>query len=99
MALHGVRDQDRLDGASNFVSGRAKILFVLNRNRVKHFALRTIVIPVDLAENDKYKEAMARANSIILDGVKDHVVPHIAEKDTANAMWEALMKLYQYTSV
>eukprot|EP00253_Pinus_taeda_P028620 PITA_28620 len=42
---------------------------------------------------------MARAKSIILDGVKDHVVPHIAEKDTANVMWEALTKLYQHTSV
>jgi len=58
-----------------------------------------IAIPVDLAENDKYEEAMARAKSIILDRVKDHVVPHIAEKDMTNAMWEALTKLYQHTSM
>ena len=90
MALHEVRDQDRLDGASNFAVWKARILSVLYRNCVKHFALKTIVIPVDPAENDKYEEAMARAKSIILDGVKDHVVPHIAEKDTTNEMWEAL---------
>ena len=46
--------------------------------------MRTIAILVDPTDNDKYEEAMARAKSIILDGVKDHVVPHIAEKDTAN---------------
>lgn len=51
--------------------------------------MRTIAILVDSAENDKYEEAMTRAKCIILDGVKDHVVPHIAEKDTANEMWEA----------
>ena len=42
---------------------------------------------------------MARAKSIILDEVKDHVVPHIAEKETPNEMWKALKKLYQHTSM
>ena len=42
---------------------------------------------------------MARAKSIILDGDKDHLVPHIAEKETTNEMCEALKKLYQHTFV
>lgn len=99
MALHGVRDQGRLDGASNFIVWMARILSVLDRNRVKHFALRTIVIPIDPADNDRYEDAIARAKSIILDEVKDHIVPHIAKKNTAQEMWEALTKLYQHTSV
>lgn len=57
------------------------------------------MILIDLAENDKYEEAMARAKCIILDGVKDHVVPHIIEKDMINEMCEALKKLYQHTSM
>ena len=97
--MNGVRDQDRLDGALNFVVWKAIILSILDRNRVKHFALRTIAIPVNPAKNNKYEEAMARAKSIILDGVKGHVVPHITEKDTANEMWKALKKLYQHTSM
>ena len=36
---------------------------------------------------------------MILDGVKDHVVPHIAEKETTREMWEALTTLYQGTSI
>jgi len=99
MALHRVRDQDRLDRASNFAVWKARILSVLDRNRVKHFALKTIAIPIDPTENDKYEEAMARSKSIILDRVKDHVVPHITEKETTNEMWEALKKLYQHTFV
>jgi len=94
MTVNGVREKDRLDGASNFVVWKARILSFLDRNRVKHFALRTIAIQVDPADNDKYEKAMARAKSIILDGVKDHVVPHIVEKETTNEMWEALKKLY-----
>ena len=94
-----VRDQDRLDRASNFVVWKARILSIVDRNRVKHFALRMIAIQVDPNDNEKYEEAKARAKSIILDGVKDHVVPHIVEKDTTNEMWEALKKLYQHTFV
>ena len=99
MAPHGIRDQDRLDGASNFAIWKARILSVLDRNRVKNFALKVIAIPVDPNDNDKYEEAMARANCIILDGVKDHVVPHIVEKETTVETWEAFKNLYQHTSV
>lgn len=56
-------------------------------------------VPIDPANNDRYEEAMATAKSIILDGLKDHIVPHIAEKNTTWEMWEALNKLYQHTSV
>ena len=83
MSLHGVRDQDRLDRASNFAIWKARILSVLDRNRVENFALKTIAITVDSNDNDKYEEAMVRAKSIILDKVKDHVVPHIDEMEMA----------------
>jgi len=53
MALHGVRDQDRLDGASNFVVYKARILSVLDRNRVENFALKVIATPVDPSDNDR----------------------------------------------
>ena len=72
---------------------------MLDLNHVKNFALKVIVVPVDPNDNHKYEEAMARSKCIILDGVKDHVVPHIAEKETAVEMWEALKNLYQHTFV
>lgn len=72
---------------------------MLDRNSVKNFALKVIAIPVDPNDNGKYEEAMARAKCIILDRVKDHVVPHIAKKETAVEMWEALKNLYQHTFV
>ena len=32
---------------------------------------------------------------IIMDGVKDHIVPHLSGKKTAAEMWMALESLYQ----
>ena len=38
---------------------------------------------------------MAKAKRLILDGVRDHVVCHIAVKETAKEVWDALATLYQ----
>lgn len=35
---------------------------------------------------------------IILDGVKDHLVPHLAEKKTTKEMWDTLNNLYEAKS-
>ena len=32
----------------------------------------------------------ARAQRVILDGLKDNLIPHLAEKNTANGMWDTL---------
>ena len=99
MVVNGLRNQDRLDGASNFIIWKAKILAVLDKNHIKDYALRMVVVPVDVDPLKKYKEAQAKAKCMILDGVKDHVIPHIAKKDTAKEMWEALTTLYEGTFV
>jgi len=84
-----------LDGASNFVIRKARILAILDRHPIKDFALRTVTIPVDPTENENYKDAMVRAKCMILDRVKDHFIPHIAENNTAKEMWDTLTILYQ----
>ena len=56
MAVNALRDQDRLDGASNFVIWKPRILVILDRHRIKDFALRTMAIPIDPAENEKYED-------------------------------------------
>ena len=99
MAVNALRDQNRLDRASNFAVWKARILSILDRHRIEGFTLRVMAIPVDLVANERYEEAMAKAKCIILDGVKDHVVPHIVEKETTKEMWDTLKTLYQHTSV
>jgi hypothetical protein len=37
----------------------------------------------------------AKTQRIILDGVKDHLIPHLAEKKTTKEMWDALKSLYE----
>lgn len=34
-----------------------------------------------------------------MDGIKDHIIPHLAEKKTNNEMWKALISLYEGKSI
>eukprot|EP00253_Pinus_taeda_P029529 PITA_29529 len=41
---------------------------------------------------------MAKVKQMILDGVRDYIVSHVAGKGTAKEMWDALPTLYQSSS-
>ena len=95
MARYGLRDQDRLDDMSNFVIWRARILIVLDEFGIKDHAENVLAVPADSDPLKKFKENQARAKPLIMDVVKDHVVPHIVGKNTANEMWTTLETMYQ----
>jgi len=67
----------------------------LDKNQIKDYALKTVVVSIDVDPLKKYEEAQEKAKCMILDGVKDHVIPHIAEKDTSREMWEAFDNFVQ----
>ena len=94
MVSHGLRDQDKLDDMSNFVIWRSRILTVLDEYDIKDHVENVLVVPVDPDPLKKFKENQARAKRLIMDGVKDHVMLHIAEKNTTNEMWTTLETMY-----
>ena len=86
MATVGLRDQDRLDGASNYVIWKAMLSFLLDEFGLRAYIDNVVVIPRDADQLKEYRKEMARVKRLILDGVRDHVVSHIAGKDTAKQM-------------
>jgi hypothetical protein len=51
--------------------------------------------PIDATLSGAWKKGEAKAMSIILDGVKDHIIPHLSGKTFVKGMWAALGSLYQ----
>ena len=45
-----------------------------------------------------FNKKNAKGKRLILDGVKDHVIPHVRGKRLAYEMWTALTNLYQSTN-
>ena len=88
-----------MDDLFNFVVWKARILVVMEAYSLREHAKKVLATPTDVDLLRKHEEAAAHAKCFIMDGVNDHVVPHIVDKETANEMWKALTTLYEGRSV
>jgi len=76
MAIAGLRDQDRLDGASNYIIWKVRMSFLLDDFGLKTYIDAVVAVRTDPNPLKEYKKEMSRAKRLILDGVQDHVVSH-----------------------
>ena len=95
MPPHGLHDQDRLEGLSKFLVWKARILIVLEAYNLRDHAEQILATPTDADLLQKHRGSAGHAKWLIMDSIKDHIVPHIAEKKTTNEMWKALTSLYE----
>jgi hypothetical protein len=86
MATFKLRFEDRLDGVSNYSPWQERIMLVLMQNDILEFANSIVAPPVDPKDLASHKLKDMKARRIILDGVKDHLIPHFSGKTTAMDM-------------
>ena len=90
-----LRVEDRLQGAQNFPSWKERITKILDVNYAKDHIDHTKVAPTYPVGLVGWKKIDSRAVLIIMDGLKDHIVPHISGKKTVEEIWLDLESLYQ----
>ena len=90
-----LRFEDRLDGVSNYLQWKVRLTTILKENKIWQHVSTNIHIPIDLIALDLYEVKEAKVQRIILDRVKDHLIPHLAERKTDKEMWDTLQNLYE----
>ena len=95
MASIGLRVEDRLDGGGNWTPWRARIVLLLEEHKLWEIVETVAVVPIDPISLAEFKKKNIKAKQIILDSVKDHIIPHVSGRDFAYQMWESLSNLYQ----
>jgi hypothetical protein len=68
---------------------------VLDVNDVLEHTPEIATAPTDAAQLAIWKKGEAKTKSLILDGIEDHVIPHLSRKNTAKYMSKDLSDLYQ----
>eukprot|EP00253_Pinus_taeda_P005925 PITA_05925 len=63
-----------------------------------HTTQNPVVVPTDTTQLAEYNNKNNKGKRLILDGVKDHCIPHVKGKSNAHEMWTALSNLYQSTN-
>jgi hypothetical protein len=105
MSVTSVKFEDRLDGASNFLPWKARISVILKEQDLWEVVTNpppapaqtsggtpTVVDPTVQATWDKKD---IKAQRVILEAIKDHLILHVAEKTRSKEMLDALVSLFQ----
>jgi hypothetical protein len=93
----GLRVEDRLDGAANFSSWKARIVLLFQENELWDIVEGTTATPVVAIPTDPtaFTKKDIKAKRILFDAVKDHIIPHVSSKTYVHEMWTALKNLFQ----
>ena len=95
----GMKVEDCLDGATNFISWKPRILLVLEENDLLKF-VNEKVLELEVEEDkSQWRKSNAKARRILVDSVKDHLVLQVLEKKTSRKMFKTLNKLFEHYSI
>eukprot|EP00253_Pinus_taeda_P013514 PITA_13514 len=98
----GLRVEDRLDGHTNYSVWKERMQSTFEEAEVWDIMVHTtqtpVVVPTDATQLAAYNKKNNKGKRLILDGIKDHCIPHVRGKSNAHEMWTALSNLYQSTN-
>jgi hypothetical protein len=96
--------ENKLDGDSSFRAWKTRIDLILAKNKVVDIVKRKIVEPRfekgkekesrNIAAMEKFKDGDINAMSIIVDFIKDHLIPYISHLDSLKKMYDALTNFF-----
>ena len=93
--VYTVRPKDRLDGKQHFDAWNFRIMTILEENGVKQFVDSTSKQPTVEPNKTIWSKGNRKAIQIILDGVKNDIVPMLTKHQTAFDMMKALLNAYE----
>ena len=93
--VNHVRLEDRLDGASNFSSWKIRVLIILREMELENYIETNTPMPENESEKTTWKRHNNKAMKIIIDSVKDHILPSIANLKTAFDMFSTIQSTFE----
>ena len=73
---------DKIEGVENFHAWKYRIGIILEENDLARFVKEEVPEPVDVADKEKHHKDIIGAKRIIVDSIKDHLIPQVSSKKT-----------------
>lgn len=93
--VSGVGLEDRLEGAANFVSWKFRMMLTLKEHELNTLGEKALPMPDEEDEKLPWTRNDNKAMKLLVDGVKDHIVPIISKLDTAYLMFSTLENMFE----
>jgi hypothetical protein len=101
--------ENKLEGDSNFKEWKTRIDLILSMKKVLDIMKGKIMEPQfkeekekephNIVVKEKFKDNDMNAMSIIVDSVKDHLIPYISHLDSSKKMYDALTNLFSVRNI
>ena len=78
----GTKVEDHLDGATNFISRKSRVLLILEENYLLKLVNEKVPEPEVEEDKSHWRKSDVKARRILVDSVRDHLVPQISQKKT-----------------
>jgi hypothetical protein len=86
---------EKLEGIDNFCAWKYRIGLILAEHELSIFIKEEVEEPEDAVEKVKHQKDSTRAQRIIADSIKDHLILYVSSKKTPKELFDALIKLYE----
>jgi putative lipoic acid-binding regulatory protein len=96
---YSMKSENKLEGASNFRAWKTRIDLILAKNKVLDIVEGKEKEPQNIAVMEKFKDNDINAMSIIVDSIKDHLIPYISHLDSSKKMYDALTNLFSVRNI
>jgi hypothetical protein len=93
------RVEDRLETATNLRASKIKLLLILEENDLLDYINQDIHEQVEDEEKVKHKKKEVMTRRILVDFVREHLIPYIVELKIAKKMFNALVKLFESKNI
>ena len=93
--VNGNKVEDRLEGSPNFFSWKPRILIALEENDFLEHVNSIVSEPSDEATKAQWKKNKMMARKIMIDFIKDNLIPVISKLESTKEMFDTLKELYE----
>jgi hypothetical protein len=83
---------EKLEGVENLRGWKYIIGLILEENDLVKFIKNNVPDP---EENEAKEKDMIKEKGIIVDSIKDHLIPQVCSKDTPKEMFDSLSRMYE----
>ena len=87
--------EDKLKGIENFLAWKYRIGLILKENGLENYIKDEVAEPKEYEAKQKHDQDLIKAMRIIVDSVKDRLMPQVSSKKTPKQMYDAISRMYE----
>ena len=97
--MTSMKVEDRLEGASNFIPWKSRVLLLLKENDLLQCVNEKVSESEAEEDKPRWRKNDAKARRILVDSVRDHLVPQTSENMTTRKMFKILKKIFEHGNI